>query len=421
MENRLYLCIDLKSFYASVECAKRGLDPMTARLVVADAERTDKTICLAVTPALKALGVKNRCRLFEISKDISFLIAPPRMQLYIDYSAKIYGIYLEYFSKEDIYVYSVDEAFMDMTYYQRIYGTSPQELAKEILGKIHDRLGIYAACGIGTNLYLAKVALDITAKNSPDFIGYLDEERYRETLWDHQPLTDFWRIGKGIAARLAECCVFTMRDITEVNEELLYRRFGVDAELLIDHAWGREPITIADIKAYTPKQKSLTGGQVLSRDYRFEEAELILKEMTDRMSLELTEKGLVTDSLTLQIGYANSLQQKPAHGTVKLPIKTSSEKIMIAAAVKLFREIVDARLPIRRIFVNCNRVEQDVCTQMDLFADAEREQALQQLRNSVLSVKQRYGKNAVFKAMSLQKAATARQRNRQIGGHRSGE
>ena len=420
MEERVYLCIDLKSFFASVECAARGLDPMTARLVVADETRSDKTICLAVTPALKALGVKNRCRLFEIPQNIPYLIAPPRMQLYINYSAEIYGIYLEFFAKEDIHVYSVDEAFIDVTHYRALYGLSPRGLAERVMGEIYRRLGIRAACGIGSNLYLAKVALDITAKHSPDFIGFLDEKRYRETLWDYRPLTDFWRIGTGTAKRLADCCVFTMRDITQVSEEMLYRKFGVDAELLIDHAWGREPTTIADIKTYTPKQRCLSNGQVLMRDYRFEEAKLIVKEMTDRMSLELTEKGLVTDSLTLQVGYANSLHLNPVHGTARLAEKTASEQKLIAAAVSLYEKIADKELSVRRIFVTCNGVSRETCLQMDLFAESERELRQQQLRQSVLSVKSRYGKNALFKAMSLQRAATARERNGQIGGHKSG-
>lgn len=421
MGNRVYFCIDLKSFFASVECAERGLDPMTTPLVVADTERSDKTICLAVTPALKAQGVRNRCRLFEIPKGLTYMIAPPRMQLYIDYSAEIYGVYLEFFSKEDIHVYSVDEVFVDVTHYQTLYGQSPKELARRVMEAVYERVGIYAACGIGTNLYLAKVALDITAKHAKDFIGYLDEEMYQKTLWDHRPLTDFWRVGAGTAARLSECGIYTMRDVTKVGEELLYRRFGVDAELLIDHAWGREPTTIADIKAYRPKHHCLTNGQVLMRDYSFEEGRLIVKEMMDKLSLELFENSLKTDSICLHVGYSNALHLKPVHGTVSLPQKTDSESKLRAAVVSLYERIVDRNLPIRRMNITCNRVTEEECRQMDLFLDSQRELLDGQLQSSVLSVKKRFGKNAVFKAMSLQESATARERNAQIGGHKSGE
>ncbi len=420
MENRIYFCIDLKSFFASVECAERGLDPMTTPLVVADAERTDKTICLAVTPALKAKGVKNRCRLFEIPKGITYMIAPPRMQRYIDYSAEIYGVYLEFFAKEDIHVYSVDEVFVDVTHYQTLYRLPPKELARRVMNAVYRRVGIYAACGIGTNLYLAKVALDITAKHAKDFIGYLDEETYQKTLWDHRPLTDFWRVGAGTAARLSECGIYTMRDITQVGEDLLYRRFGVDAELLIDHAWGREPTTIADIKVYKPKYRSLTNGQVLMRDYSFEEGRLIVKEMMDKLSLELFENSLTTDSLGLHVGYSNARNLKPAHGTISLPQRTDSESQLRTAIVTLYERIVDRNIPIRRMNIVCNRVQEETAHQMDLFLDSQCELLDGQLQSSVLSVKKRFGKNAVFKAMSLQEAATARERNAQIGGHKSG-
>ncbi|MBQ2503308.1 MAG: DNA repair protein, partial [Lachnospiraceae bacterium] len=267
MKKRTYLCIDLKSFYASVECAERGLDPMTTRLVVADPTRTDKTICLAISPAMKALGIHNRCRVFEIPKGIDYIMAPPRMQKYLDYSAEIYGIYLKYISKQDIYVYSVDEAFMDVTEYLKLYGMTAKELGQRIMQDIYDTVHVRATCGIGSNLYLTKIALDITAKHAADFIGELDEESYCKTLWDHKPLTDFWRIGGGIARRLAPYGIYTMGDIARADEDLLYRLFGIDAELLIDHAWGREPVTIADIKNYHTRTKSITSGQVLMCDY----------------------------------------------------------------------------------------------------------------------------------------------------------
>lgn len=269
-KTRTYLCIDLKSFYASVECAERGLDPLTTNLVVADPERTDKTICLAISPSMKALGIPNRCRVFQIPKGIDYIMATPRMQLYIDYSAEIYAIYLKYIAKEDIYVYSIDEAFMDVTDYLAMYQMTARELGTTIMNDVLWSLGITAACGIGTNLYLAKVALDIAAKHTEDHVGILDEESFCKQMWNHRPLTDFWRIGSGTARTLEKYGILTMKDIAEADENLLYRLFGIDAELLIDHAWGREPTTIADIKAYKPKNSSLTSGQVLSCDYEYD-------------------------------------------------------------------------------------------------------------------------------------------------------
>ena len=285
MSEKAYLCIDLKSFYASVECVERGLDPMTTRLVVADPTRTDKTICLAVSPALKALGVKNRCRVFEIPKTIDYIMAPPRLQKYIDYSAEIYGIYLKYISKDDIYVYSIDECFMDITKYLKLYNKTPRKMAMFLMDEITREVGVRATAGIGTNLYLAKVALDITAKHAPDFIGELDEMSYRTKLWDHKPITDFWRIGPGTARRLAKYGIYTMGDITLADEDLLYKVFGIDAELLIDHAWGYEPTEIKHIKAHKPKTNSLSRGQVLMRDYKFDEGRLIVKEMMELLAL----------------------------------------------------------------------------------------------------------------------------------------
>lgn len=323
-KDRTYVCIDLKSFYASVECRERGLDPMTTNLVVADPERSEKTICLAVSPAMKKLGVPGRCRVFEIPKGIEYIMAPPRMQLYIDYSAEIYAIYLKYISKEDIHVYSIDEVFMDVTDYLAMYQMSAKELSVRIMEDILEHTGITATAGIGTNLYLAKVALDITAKHVEDHIGILDEESYCKTLWNHKPLTDFWRIGKGIANRLEQSGIRTMGEIAHADEDMLYRMFGVDAELLIDHAWGRESTTMQDIKSYRPKINSLSSGQVLECDYTFEKGKLVVKEMADLLCLELVEKGLVTDSITLHVGYSNRLEKKPAHGTIGLRNSTSS-------------------------------------------------------------------------------------------------
>ena len=301
---KTYLCIDLKSFYASVECAERGLDAMTTNLVVADPERSVNTLCLAITPAMKKLGVKNRCRLGEIPHTIQYITAPPRMQKYIDYSAEIYGIYLHYIAKEDIHVYSVDEAFMDVTPYLSLYRVSARELGLRIMQEIYDQTGIRAACGVGTNLYLAKIALDITAKPSPDSVGVLDEQTYIRKLWTHKPLTDFWRIGAGIAKKLASYGIFTMRELAEADEDFLYHIFGIDAELLIDHAWGREPVTIAEIKTYRPASQSLSSGQVLMKDYSFKDGELIVKEMSDLLCLDLVSQNLVTKSITLHIGYS---------------------------------------------------------------------------------------------------------------------
>ena len=424
MKERSYLCIDLKSFYASVECVERGLDSMTTRLVVADPERSKGTICLAVSPALKALGVKNRCRLFEIPPDLDYIIAEPRMQKYVDYSARIYGIYLRYIAPEDIHVYSVDEAFLDVTPYLKLYRMTAREVAQMLMGEVFRETGIRATCGIGTNLYLAKIALDITAKHSPDFIGQLNEESYREKLWDHRPITDFWRIGPGTARRLAKFGIHTMRRITEIDEEFFYQRFGVDAELLIDHAWGRETTTIADIKAYKPKSNCLTSGQVLMRDYDFEEGKLIIKEMMDLMCLDLVDKGLVTSSVSIYVGYSYTVEARPAKGTTSIRIETNSDSLIIPAVVELYERIVDPRLPIRRVMVSCNNVvTESGCYQLNLFDRSVTLEALQQDRKrqqTVVNLKKRFGKNSILKGMDLLEAATTRERNQQIGGHKSG-
>ncbi|MBQ9990745.1 MAG: DNA repair protein [Lachnospiraceae bacterium] len=417
---RHYLCIDLKSFYASVECVERGLDPMTTRLVVADPDRTDKTICLAVTPALKKLGVSNRCRIFEIPKHISYIMAPPRMQKYIDYAADIYDIYLNYIAPEDIHVYSIDEVFMDVTDYLPLYGTNARSLGIRLVQDIYEHLGIPAACGIGTNLYLAKVALDITAKRSPDFIGNLTEESYCSTLWKHRPLTDFWRVGKGTASRLASYGILTMGDIAHTSENLLYRLFGVDAELLIDHSWGREPVTMADIKAYHPRTNCLTSGQVLMRDYTFEEGKLIVKEMMDLLCLDLVEKKLVTHSITLHVGYARQFGRDSAHGSTSLDMETNADMLLIPAALTLYERIVHPLFPIHRVVITCNNVVPESGQQYSLFLDTYLLEKNRRLQQAVLSIKARYGKDAVLKGMNLLEGATTRERNHQIGGHKSG-
>lgn len=417
---RNYLCIDLKSFYASVECVERGLDPLTARLVVADPERGDKTICLAVTPALKKLGVSNRCRIFEIPEHISYIMAPPRMQKYIDYASEIYDIYLDYIAPEDIHVYSIDEVFIDVTSYLSLYGMDPRSLGIRIITDVYERLGIPSACGIGTNLYLAKVALDITAKRSPDFIGNLTEESYRQSLWQHKPLTDFWRIGKGTAQRLASYGILTMKDIAYANEDLLYRLFGVDAELLIDHAWGREPVTMADIKAYHPRTNCLTSGQVLMRDYSFEEGKLIVKEMMDLLCLDLAAGGLVTKSITLHVGYARQFGRDSAHGTASLKTETNADILLIPAALTLYEEIVHPFFPIHRVSITFNNVVPESGQQYSLFLDPCHLERNRRLTQAVLSIKARYGKDAILKGMNFLEAATTRERNHQIGGHKSG-
>lgn len=425
-KNRTYLCIDLKSFYASVECVERGLDPMTTNLVVADPERSDKTICLAVTPAMKALGIKNRCRVFEIPKSVEYIMAPPRMQKYIDYAAEIYGIYLKYISKDDIHVYSIDEVFMDVTCYLNRYECSAKELAIKLMGEVLETVGIRSTCGVGTNMYLAKIALDITAKHSPDFIGYLNEEIYRKMLWDHKPITDFWRVGKGTAQRLARYGIMTMRQIAQADEDFLYREFGIDAELLIDHAWGREPVTIADIKAYKPKTKCITSGQVLMRDYSFAEGKLIVREMMDLLCLDLVDKELVTNSITIQVGYSNVLKEEPARGTASLEQETNADSVIIPAVVETYERVVNPNKPVRRINITCNNVRprQHRPYQLSLFDcgyNTEKMKRNHKLQKAILGIKKRFGKNAILKGMNLEEAATTIERNQQIGGHKSGE
>ena len=422
MEERQILCIDLKSFYASVECVERGLDPMKTNLVVADPERTDKTICLAITPAMKALGIKNRCRVFEIPKGTEYITAPPRMQKYIDYAAEIYEVYLKYVSCDDIHVYSIDEVFMDVTEYLELYKLGVKELAKKIINEVYKKTGVRATCGIGTNLYLAKIALDITAKHSEDFIGILNQESYRETMWNHKPLTDFWRIGRGTAERLAGRGIFTMGDIAKAPEEMLYKIFGIDAELLIDHANGIEPTTIAHIKAYKSKTNCLSSGQVLMCDYSFKDGEIIIREMMDALCLDMLEKGIETDSVTLYVGYSNSLHLTPARGSAGLAIRTNADSLLIPAAVNLYRRIVNPNFPIRRINITCNRVmSENEVMQLGLLEDINGLEHNITIQKTVIDIKKKFGKNSILKGTSLQESATARERNRQIGGHKSGE
>ena len=442
----VFLCIDLKSFYASVECVERGLDPMTTDLVVADPTRGDRTICLAVSPSLRARGVSGRARVFQIPKSFEYIMATPRMQLYIDYAAEIYKIYLDYIAPEDMHVYSIDEVFLDVTHYLKRYGLSPKQMAEMLMNEVYRRVGVRATAGVGTNMYLCKIALDIISKHAPDFIGVLDEESYRELLWDHTPLTDFWRIGSATARRLAKIGITTMRGIAEADEELLYRMFGIDAELMIDHANGIEPTTIADIKGYKNKSHSLSRGQVLMRDYSNDEGELIIKEMTELLCHELSDSGMVTKNVSILVGYSNALKMPMARGSVSFSIPISAASVIIPAVADLYRKITDPEYPVRRMFVNFNDIKSsDEDRQMTLFdladmeADEDGQTAGQQresgfadpitetqtrikrdaaLQEAVNSIRKKYGKNAMFRGMELEKAATTLERNQQIGGHR---
>ena len=491
-ESRKYVAIDLKSFYASVECVERNLDPLDACLVVADSSRTEKTICLAVSPALKAYGVGGRARLFEViqrvnevnstrgrarqsySKKIldadrniavSFLVAPPRMAYYIDYSTRIYNIYLRYIAPEDIHVYSIDEVIMDVTSYLATYRMTAHDLTIRMIREVLSATGVTATAGIGTNMYLCKIAMDIVAKKmAPDKDGVriaeLDESSYRHKLWDHMPLTDFWRVGRGIANRLAPFGIMTMGDIARCslqNEDLLYRLFGVNAELLIDHAWGWEPVTMDLVKAYRPETNSMSSGQVLHEPYPVEKARVVVLEMADAVALDLIDKRLVTDQLVLTIGYDNESLVKPeiraryhgrvtqdyygrkvpehSHGTINMDRPTSSGKIIIEKIAELFDRIINPDLLVRRITISVNRlISEDSpkvrqkAVQLNLFddyeelkrrQDAEKEERQKERRQleAVLRIKKMFGKNAILKGLNFDDGATQRDRNRQIGGH----
>ena len=417
-----YICIDLKSFYASVECVERGLDPFTTNLVVADPTRSQSTICLAITPAMKKIGVKNRCRIHEIPADIEYITAMPRMQLYMDYSAKIYSIYLRYISKEDIHVYSIDECFMDVADYLTLYDMTAKEMAVTLMDAVMKETGITATAGIGTNLYLAKVAMDIMAKHVDDHIGMLDEISYRQKLWDHRPLSDFWRIGSRTERKLASYGIHTMGDIayaSVTSEDWLYKMFGIDAELLIDHAWGLESCGMSDIKNYHTEEHSLSNGQVLMRNYSYEEAAVVVREMTDVLVLDLVEKGLITSSITLWVAYDHRMERPSSHGTLKLASPTNSSLTILDQVVELYRKITDRHTGIRRIEVTANRVTPEGYLQYDIFTNPiviEKEKSLQK---AILDVKKRYGKNAIMRGANLLECSTYRERNEQIGGHRA--
>ena len=394
---------------------------MTTDLVVADPERGDKTICLAVSPSLKKKGVKNRCRVFEIPSHIHYIKAPPRMQKYIDYAASIYGIYLRYFSFEDVYVYSIDEAFLDVTGYLARYKKTPKEMAVFLMDRITDEVGVRATAGIGTNLYLCKIALDINAKHAPDFIGVLDEESYREKLWDHKPLSDFWRVGRGIEARLARFGIFTMRQIAHAPEDLLYKEFGIDAELLIDHAWGRESVTMRDIQAYKPKNNSICSGQVLFKDYPFDEALVVVKEMGDDIALQLSRKKKKAAGITLGVGMAGRSGGGGRHMSYSFPSPTQNDLAFRDIAARLFVSMVGKDEYVRRFMISLSGIVDDNDpVQLDLFLDNEESKKRESIQKAILSIKDTYGKNAILKGMDYEEGATQRERNVQIGGHKSG-
>jgi len=420
VDERQYLCIDQRSFYATVECVARGLDPEKADLVVADLERSENTICLAVSIHLKSRGIKNRCRIKDVPPAMNAIVAMPRMQLYIDTAAAIYGVFLKYIAPEDIYVYSIDESFLDVTPYLKMYGMSSRELAKMIMKDVKDTVGTLCTCGIGTNLYLAKIALDIIAKHADDKIGELNEKTYCEKLWDHKPITDFWRISHGTAARLWHYGIATMGDIAHFDEDCLYRCFGIDAELLIDHAWGREPTTIKDIKNYKSKTKSMSSSQVLMRDYHYSEGETVAKEMADQLCLDMAAKKLVTTSVSLFVGYSYTEGVPGTGGTAQFTRETNTAQEIVPAIALLYRRIVNPSYVIRRIGLSCNNVVEDQgMFQLNMFEDTSRQLKNKAIQEAMLEIRAKYGKNAILKGMNYEEAATGRIRNAQIGGHRA--
>lgn len=454
-EKKQYICIDLKSFYASVECVERGLDPLTTNLVVADESRTDKTICLAVSPSMKAMGIPGRARLFEVkqrvqeikrtqNKEVRYIIARPRMQMYVDYSAAIYGVYLNYIAPEDIHIYSIDEVFIDVTRYLSLYKMTAHELAIQMIRDVLATTGITATVGIGTNMYLAKIAMDIVAKHvPPDKDGVrmaeLDEISFREKLWDHEPLTDFWMIGGGTEERLRKCGIHTMGELarfSRYSEDYLYRIFGVDAELLIDHAWGIEPCTMEHIKNYKTATESMTSGQVLKCGYTYDQTRIVIREMTEEVTARLISSDMVAGGLVLHVGYESVDREysgptkvnfygktvpTSAHGTAKLENPTAAPSVIMDAVMELFDRIVDRRLLSRRLSVTAIRLvpKSSVSYQMGFFTHFEEEEKETVLVKTEMDLQRRFGKNALFKAYDLLAGATKLERNMQIGGHRA--
>lgn len=414
--NKVYLVIDLKSFYASVECVERGLDPFNTNLIVADPSRGKGGICLAITPAMKMLGIKNRCRIYEIPSNVKYITALPRMNKYIEYSANIYAIYLKYIAKEDIYPYSIDECFLDVTNYLHTYNMNGMQLAKKIMKDVLDTLGITATCGIGTNMYLAKVALDIMSKHSPTNIGWLNEERYKKELWHYKPLTDFWQIGVGIERRLNKLGLHDMYDIAHCNEKKLYKEFGINAEFLIDHSKGIEPCTIKDIKDYKPKSNSISNSQILFKDYDYDNARLIVKEMVELLSQQLVQKNLATDCIKLYIGYSKDVI-KATGGTRRLHDFTNQYSKLVFEFIKLYEQTTDKETPIRRVGISFERLQEDENEQLNLFESIENKDKEKRLEKTIIELKAKMGKNAILKGMNLEENATTIIRNKLIGGH----
>lgn len=413
---RVYLCIDLKTFFASVECVERNLDPFKVNLAVADKERGKGALCLAISPKLKALGIKNRCRLFEIPSYLDLIIAKPRMKLYMQYAANIYEIYLKYVCDDDIHVYSIDEVFLDISTYFKLYRKTPLQMARMIIDDIFETTGITATAGIGSNLYLSKVALDISAKHNPSNIGILNEHLYKQTLWHHQPITDFWHVGRGIAKRLAKYQIFDMAGVAFCDEKILYQEFGVNAKYLIDHAWGKEPTTIAQIKKYQPENNSISHSQVLFEDYSYEDALLAMKEMVELKVLDLVEQHLVTRHIALYVGYSNK-KIKATGGSLKIGVCTNSYRILLSEFITLYKRTTHLNCPIRRLGISFGGVIDEKYEAYDLFTDYQEIEKERKLQEALINIKGRYGKNAIFKGMDLLEKATTLKRNKLIGGH----
>ena len=415
-KTRYYFCIDMKCFFASVECAERGLDPFTSPLVVADPDRGQGAICLAISPYLKSLGIKNRCRLYEIPKTIPIVIAKPRMKLYIQYAADIYAIYLRYISPSDIHVYSIDEAFIDATDYLKCYHTEPLAFARFLLSLIAKEMKIPATAGVGTNLYLCKIALDITAKKTRDHIAFLDEKTYQKTLWHHTPLTDFWQISHGTVRRLQKQAIFDMAGIAHANEAMLYRIFGVNAELLIDHAWGRESCLMSDIKRYRGKSRSLSSSQILFEDYPYQKARIVMGEMVRALCHELMRQRLITAKVGITVGYSRDLRPMDAAST-SMTVTTQVYSAILPYVMQLFDRICDRQTPIRRLSLTFSSLCHEGWEGYDLFTDIEAIEREKRLEHTVLEVIDKYGKNSLLRLVDFEEGATARERNRLIGGH----
>lgn len=418
-KERTYYCIDMKTFYASVECAERGYNPFETNLVVADLSRGTNALCLAITPKMKAQGIKNRCRLSEIPRGVRYEVAPPRMALYIEYAADIYSLYLDYFDPQDIHVYSIDEAFIDVTEYLPYEGRDKFELAKFLMNEIADRYHIPSTAGIGTNLYLAKIALDITAKHARDHIGYLDEETYRRTLWDHRPITDFWMVAGGTARRLERYGVYDMRGVTQMDTSLAYKIFGKNAELLIDHAWGCESCLISDIKGYKSKTKSVSFSQILPRDYSYKEARTVIHEMALNGAAELMKRKVITNKVAIFVGYTHD-ERPPTKGGAKLDVTTNLASFLVEATLALYEKTTDPTTPIRRLGIAFENVCDEGCEGYNLFTDFAAVEKERTLQHTILGINEKFGKNAVLTGVNYMPEGTQRERNGFIGGHRAG-